>query len=87
MFHLIFYLIIPTIFFKFSNGIQQSIKLFAISSQAQTFIIIQFILSFFDSIYRLWKMKKMKTLADQRESFKYPQKFLHDRVEYREYPI
>lgn len=80
MFQLIFYLIIPTIFFKVDNGIYGSVKLFAISSQARTFIIIQLILSFIDSIYRIWKMKKDMTLADQREAFKYPQKLLHEKV-------
>ena len=77
MFHLIFYLLVPTFFFLVDNGISQSVKLFAISSQARTFIFIQLILSSFDSVFRLWRMKKMKSLADQRESFKYPQKYLH----------
>lgn len=77
MFHLIFYLIVPTIFFVVDNGINQSIKLYALSQQAQTFIIIQMILSCIDFVFRMWKVKKIRALSDQREAFKYPQEYLN----------
>lgn len=87
MFHLIFYLIVPTIFFVVPNRINQSIKLYALADQAQTFIIIQLLLSWLDFVFRMWRVKKIRALSDQRESFKFPQKYLHERVEYREFPL
>jgi hypothetical protein len=80
MFHLIFYLIVPNIFYSVENGIDPSVKLFAISSQAQAFVLLQLAFSSMDYIFRLWRIKKMKTMTDQREAFKYPQKFLHEIV-------
>lgn len=87
MFHLVFYLVVPTIFFAIPNGINQSIKLYALSQQAQTFILVQLVLSWVDFVFRMWRVKKIRALSDQREAFKYPQEYLHQRVEYREFPL
>jgi hypothetical protein len=77
MFHLLFYIMIPTFFFVFNNGINPSVKLYTISEQARTFIMVQLVLSFIDLGYRIWSTRKVLSLSDQRESFKFPQKFLH----------
>jgi hypothetical protein len=66
MFHLIFYLLIPTIFFVSDNNINQSIKLYTLAQQAQTFIIIQLLLSWLDFVFRMWRVKKINALSDQR---------------------
>lgn len=87
MFHLIFYLLIPTLFFVIDNGINQSIKLYALSQQAQIFILIQMVMSSIDFVFRMWRVKKIRALSDQREAFKYPQQYLHERVQYREFPL
>ncbi len=68
---------IPTFFFVFNNGINPSVKLYTISEQARTFIMVQLVLSFIDLGYRIWSTRKVLSLSDQRESFKFPQKFLH----------
>jgi hypothetical protein len=80
MFHLIFYLVVPTIFFVLPNGINQSVKLYAMADQSQTFIIIQLIMSWVDFVFRMWRVKKIRALSDSREAFKFPQKYLHERV-------
>jgi|LakMenEpi03Aug12_release.lakeMendotaPanAssembly.Ray.scaffolds.fasta_scaffold841666_1 hypothetical protein len=77
MFHFLFYLLIPTVFFTFDNGINQTVKLYVISEQARSFIFIQLILSVVDIPYRTWKAKKIASLSDQREGFKFCQNLLH----------
>jgi hypothetical protein len=66
LFHLVFYIIIPTVFFSVPNSINQTIKLYVIADQARTFVIIQLIISIIDVPYQTWKNKKVKNLSDQR---------------------
>lgn len=87
LFHFIFYLIIPTIFFVYPNHINTTIKLYVISDQARTFIFVQLILSVIDVPYRMWKSRKILNLSDQRAGFKYCQHLLHKTVEYRDFPL
>jgi hypothetical protein len=77
IFHIVFYVITPTLFFFLKDGIDTTVKLYVISQQARTFIIMQMILCFIDIPYRIWKNKKISVLGDQREGFKYNQKMLH----------
>ncbi len=86
-FHFVFYLIIPTLFFTFGSGLTKTLKLYVISEQARTFIIIQTLLAIIDLSYRTWKRKKTKCLSDQREGFKFNQHMLHQTVQYRDYPL
>jgi len=87
LFHIIFYIIIPTIFFSIGDGINSTIKLYVISEQARTFILMQLIICIFDIPYQIWKKRKIKCLSDQRVGFQYCQKMLHKTVEYRDYPL
>ena len=87
IFHLVFYIIIPTLFFFIRDGINTTVKLYVIAQQARTFIFMQVILCFIDIPYRMWKNKKISVLGDQREGFKYIQKMLHKIVEYRDFPL
>jgi len=66
IFHIVFYVIIPSLFFFIQDGINTTVKLYVISQQARTFIIMQIILCFIDVPYRIWKSKKTKVLSDQR---------------------
>ena len=76
IFHIVFYIIIPSLFFFINDGIDTTVKLYVISQQARTFIIMQMILCFIDIPYRVWKNRKTSVLGDQREGFKYNQKML-----------
>lgn len=87
LFHIIFYIIIPTIFFAVSDGINSTIKLYVIAEQARTFIFMQLVICIIDVPFQFWKSRKIKNLSDQREGFKYCQKMLHKTVEYRDYPL
>lgn len=73
LFHLVFYIIMPTVFFAIPNGISRSVKLYVISEQARTFIIIQLLIVLIDLPYRMWKSQKVKSLSDQRKAFKHNQ--------------
>ena len=73
-FHLIFYIILPTVFYGITNGINQTVKLYVISDQAQTFVLVQLIIVIVDVPYRIWKRKKIESLSDQRYAFRYNQK-------------
>ncbi len=77
LFHIIFYIIVPVIFFAVDDGIDRTIKLFVISEQARTFIVMQMILCIIDIPYQMWKSRKIKCLGDQREGFRYNQEMLH----------
>jgi hypothetical protein len=87
LFHIIFYIIIPVLFFTVNDGIDPTIKLFVISEQARTFVVLQLILCIIDIPYQIWKKRKTKSLGDQREGFKYNQQMLHKIVEYRDFPL
>lgn len=87
IFHIVFYIIIPSLFFFINDGIDTTVKLYVISQQARTFIIMQMILCFIDIPYRVWKNRKTSVLGDQREGFKYNQKMLHKVVEYKDFPL
>lgn len=66
IFHIIFYIVIPVVFFSVDDGIDSTVKLFVISEQARTFIVMQLILCMIDIPYQMWKAKKTKSLSDQR---------------------
>lgn len=66
LFHVIFYIIVPVLFFVISDGIDSTIKLYVISEQARTYIVMQLILCIIDVPYQIWKNKKIKCLSDQR---------------------
>ncbi len=87
LFHILFYILIPILFFAIPNYIGETAKLFVIASQAHTFVILQVILSLFDIPYQMWKSKKLKNLSDQRQGFKYNQLQLHKQVEFRDFPL
>ena len=86
-FHILFFVILPTFFFMVPNGISETVKLYCISGQARTFLIIQLIIVLVDMPYRLWKDKKVQNLSDQRFAFRYNQRLLHESVESRDYPL
>ena len=67
LFHFVFYLCLPTIFFAAPGGeINSTVKLYVIYQQARTFIIVQLLILIFDIPYRLWKSNKINKLSDQR---------------------
>jgi hypothetical protein len=86
-FHLLFYVLIPTFFFVLPGDISETVKLFVISEQARTFIVIQVIIVIVDLPFTLWKKKKVKALSDQRVAFKNNQWMLNRIVECRDYPL
>lgn len=86
-FHLLFYIIIPTFFFMFPGEISETVKLYVISEQARTFIVVQIVIVSVDLPYRIWKNKKVKALSDQRVAFRNNQQMLHKLVECRDYPL
>lgn len=53
-------------FFTFGSTINKTVKLYVISEQARTFIILQLILAIVDVTYQNWKSKKTACLSDQR---------------------
>jgi hypothetical protein len=73
LFHIIFYIIIPTLFFLIGNEINPTVKLYVIANQARTFIVIQIIICIVDLPYQMWKIKKTRSLADQRQAFRFNQ--------------
>lgn len=79
-FHIIFFVLLPTFFFMIPSSISPTVKLYVISGQARTFIIIQLIIVLIDMPYRLWKNKKIRNLSDQRFAFRYNQRMLHTSV-------
>lgn len=87
LFHLLFYIIIPVLFFVIPNKIVTTTKLFVIADQARTFIFLQLLVNIIDVPYQFWKSKKIKSLSDQREGFKFYQRQLHNLVEYRHFPL
>lgn len=87
LFHLLFYIVLPVIFFAIPNSINSTTKLFVIAAQAHTFVILQLILNLIDIPYQMWKSKKIKNLSDQREGFKYNQAQLHKQVQFRDFPL
>lgn len=86
-FHLLFYVIIPTLFFMLPGDISETVKLYVISEQARTFIVIQVIIVLVDLPYRMWKKRKVRALSDQRVAFRSNQLMLHKIVECRDYPL
>jgi hypothetical protein len=70
-----------------NDGIDTTIKLYVISEQARTYIVLQLILCIIDISYQLWKSKKFRCLSDQRIGFKYNQQMLHKMVEYKDFPL
>jgi hypothetical protein len=87
LFHIVFYIIIPVGFFSINDGIDSTIKLYVISDQARTFIVMQLILCIIDIPFQMWRRRKTRCLADQRFGFKYNQQMLHKIVEYRDFPL
>ena len=71
----------------FSNDINPTVKLYVISQQARTFILVQLIIVIVDIPFRMWKNKKVRSLSDQRYAFRSNQKMLHKMVESRDYPL
>lgn len=86
-FHLVFYIILPTIYFAIPNSVSRTVRLYAISEQARTFIIVQLLIALIDIPYRVWKSKKVKHLSDQRFAFKHNQYTLNKIVELIDYPL
>jgi len=80
LFHIIFYIIIPTLFFMIGSEINPTVKLYVIATQARTFIVIQLIICIVDLPYQIWQIKKTRSLADQRQAFSYNQQMLHKNV-------
>jgi hypothetical protein len=87
LFHVLFYIVIPVVYFAIPNSVPQTTKLFTIAQQARTFIFLQVLINIIDVPYRLWKSRKTKSLSDQRVGFKYYQQKLHKVVEYRDFPL
>lgn len=54
-FHVLFYIIIPTFFFMIPGEISETVKLYVISEQARTFVVVQIIIVVVDLPYRIWK--------------------------------
>ena len=87
LFHLVFYLILPTVFYLLSDGLNPAIKIYSVSQQAVAFITFQAIIIIVDVPYRLWKSTKIQNLSDQRNAFKHNQYTLHKIVEQSDYPL
>lgn len=86
-FHVLFYIIIPTLFFFLPSEISDTVKLYVVAEQAKTFILVQIIIVLVDLPYRIWKRRKVLALSDQRVAFKNNQQMLHKLVECRDYPL
>ena len=87
VFHLLFWIIMPVVYFSIPSSINQTTKLFVIAGQAQTFLFLQVLFILIDLPYRIWKGKKTESLSNQRVGFKYYQRQLHKLVEFRDFPL
>ena len=87
VFHLLFWIIMPVVYFSIPSATSQTTKLFVIANQAQIFIFLQVIFIIIDLPYQNWKSKKTASLSDQRVGFKYYQRQLHKLVEFRDFPL
>ena len=86
-FHVLFYIVIPVVFYAIPSDTPQTTKLFVITQQARTFIFLQIVANIIDVYYRVWKSRKTECLSDQRVGFKYYQRQLHRVVEFRDFPL
>ena len=66
LFHVLFYILVPVLFFAIPNYIGSTAKLFVIAEQAHTFVVLQVITNLIDLPYQTWKSKKVNKLSDQR---------------------
>ena len=63
VYHFIYFLIIPTIYFRTADEEERSLKLFSISYQALNFMIVQFLIVAFDLFYCCWDKNRTKILG------------------------
>lgn len=66
IYHFIYFLIIPTIYFVTADEDERSLKLFSVSYQALNFIIVQLLIVAFDMFYCCWDRGRTKILGKGR---------------------
>lgn len=63
VYHFIYFLILPTLYFVATDDDERSRKLYSISYQALNFLVIQFLIAGFDLFYCCWDRGRSKILA------------------------
>lgn len=85
IYHFIYFLIAPTIFFLLAKKEEKSLQLHSISYQALNFVIVQLILAGFDIFYCCWASNSTKLLNNPDSGL--CQKQLHDKVTAPRFPM
>jgi hypothetical protein len=85
LFHLIYYAIIPTIYFTSYEEDKVSLKLLSIEVQVLFFLLIQFIISAFDVFFCFWNRRRQRILNYGVEGV--CQKQLNTMLEYPGFPL
>ena len=85
LFHLIYYIIIPTFYYSLASPEEKNQTLHTISNQTFNFLIVQFLLAGFDLMYCCWN-KRLKKVEDEDRPVGC-QQILHEQIQYPRFPF